>query len=487
MELELSLMGSRLGMVSGFDDLLALPMLRDVEPLEYQRKTVLKVLRQFRGRALLADEVGLGKTIEACLVLLELVVRRLVRKVLIVTPPSLIKQWEGELRRKFGLHFTSFDAEEFKEQGDAAWSRFSHVLASFHTAKRDPHRSAVLAQEWDMVIVDEAHHLRNRSTLLWKLASSLKTKYMLLLTATPVQNSVEDLHSLVTVLKPGLLRTPKDFHRRFTDRADRLMPKNLPELNRLVADVMVRNRRGTTGVAFTRRTAHTQAVSFFLPEREMYAGVSRVVRQALREHTGLSRMALLTLQKELGSSTRAAAATLRKLASEPRLGHALRVELQDLASAASLISGSAKLDRLAELVSSFPGKMLIFTQFRETQSAIMERLSAEGVPAVQFHGGLSRLEKEEVVRRFQEETRVMVATDAGSEGRNLQFCNAICNFDLPWNPMRIEQRIGRLSRIGQQRDVEVFNLVATDTLEAAILHLLEAKIAMFELVVVRST
>jgi SNF2 family DNA or RNA helicase len=337
------------------------------------------------------------------------------------------------------------------------------------------------------VIVDEAHHLRNRSTLLWKLASSLKTKYMLLLTATPVQNSVEDLHSLVTVLKPGLLRTPKDFHRRFTDRADRLMPKNLPELNRLVADVMVRNRRGTTGVAFTRRTAHTQAVSFFLPEREMYAGVSRVVRQALREHTGLSRMALLTLQKELGSSTRAAAATLRKLASEPRLGHALRVELQDLASAASLISGSAKLDRLAELVSSFPGKMLIFTQFRETQSAIMERLSAEGVPAVQFHGGLSRLEKEEVVRRFQEETRVMVATDAGSEGRNLQFCNAICNFDLPWNPMRIEQRIGRLSRIGQQRDVEVFNLVATDTLEAAILHLLEAKIAMFELVVVRST
>jgi len=482
-EHEVSLMGTRLGMVAGFDDLLTLQVVRDVEPLEYQRKTVETVLRRFRGRALLADEVGLGKTIEACMVLLELVMRGLVRRVLILTPPSLVEQWQGELSRKFGLDFISFDAQEFREQGNAAWAQHDRILASFHTAKREPHCSAVIDREWDLVIIDEVHHFRNRTTQLWKLAAALKTKYMLMLTATPVQNNIEELHSLVTLIKPGLLHTAKAFHRHFTQRSDKLTPKNIDELHRLLSDVMIRNRRATTGIAFTRRIARTDTIDLTPAEREVYARVSTFVHEALRTGNALSRMSLITLQKELGSSTQAASATLRKLATEGHVDAKARKSLRELAALAGSTTAGAKLDRLVDLARQFPDQMLVFTQFRATQSAIVRRLEEEGTASVAFHGGLTRMEKEDAVRSFQQGTRIMVATDAGSEGRNLQFCNAVCNFDLPWNPMKIEQRIGRLSRIGQHRDVHVFNLVAADTLESAILHLLEAKIAMFELVV----
>ncbi len=482
-EYTVSLMGSRLGLVAGFEELVALGIMRDVEPLEFQRKTVELILRRFRGRALLADEVGLGKTIEACMVLLELIVRRLVKRVLVLTPPSLVEQWQGELRRKFGLDFISFDHPDFKEQDNAAWSRNDLILASFHTAKREPHRTAVLEQEWDLVIIDEVHHFRNRSTLLWKLATSLKTKYLLLLTATPVQNNMEELYNLVTLVQPGLLRTAKAFQRHFTTRADKLVPKNIDELHRLLSDVMIRNRRATTGIAFTHRIARTETIDLSPGERALYTGVSTFVREALRTGTGLSRMSLLTLQKELGSSTQAAAATLRKLAGESSPWRGLHAGLKELTVMADSTTSSAKLDRLVELVDHEADQMLVFTQFRETQAAIVRRLQEEGVTLVAFHGGLTRLEKEAAVKKFQGGARVMITTDAGSEGRNLQFCNAVCNFDLPWNPMKIEQRIGRLSRIGQHRDVYVFNLVASKTLESAVLHLLEAKIAMFELVV----
>jgi SNF2 family DNA or RNA helicase len=127
--------------------------------------------------------------------------------------------------------------------------------------------------------------------------------------------------------------------------------------------------------------------------------------------------------------------------------------------------------------------MAIFTHFRATQHMLAEQLTRAGHHVAVFHGGLSRLEKERSVRQFRGPARLLLATDAGSEGRNLQFAHAVCNFDLPWNPMKIEQRVGRLSRIGQTHDVHVFNLVAADTVEAAVLHLLEAKLSMFELVI----
>src|SRR5207253_6345475 len=129
--------------------------------------------------------------------------------------------------------------------GVDAWKTFDRIIASMHTAKREPHRSAILQRRWDMIVVDEAHHLRNRTTLLWRFASELQKQYILLLTATPVQNNLEELFNLVTVLEPGLLRTARQFQRHFVDHRDHLAPRNLDELHRLLAEVMVRNRRST--------------------------------------------------------------------------------------------------------------------------------------------------------------------------------------------------------------------------------------------------
>jgi SNF2 family DNA or RNA helicase len=497
-QFDLALRAARLALHAGFDRLIALPLVRDVDPLEHQIRTAQTVLRRFRGRALLCDEVGLGKTIEAGLILAELAMRGLVRSVLVLVPPSLIEQWQGEMRRKFSIELTSHDDPAFREQGAAAWGSFDRVIASIHTAKRDPHRSAILARTWDIVIVDEAHHLRNRTTQAWKFASALRKQFILLLTATPVQNNLEELFNLVTLLEPGLLSTAKRFQSQFVDRRDKLTPRNVDELHALLAEVMVRNRRSTVGLQFTRRWARTESVAPSPAERDLYRDVTDFVRARLRsvkdkdkekgkgkdkESGSLTRMALLTLQMALGSSSPAAAGTLRKVAENPRLSADDRTRLAGLAERAGGQSSSTKVDRLLGLVGGFPDKMVIFTQFLATQELLRDRLRGAGHEVSVFHGGLSRLEKEAAVDRFRGPARLLLCTEAGSEGRNLQFAQAVCNFDLPWNPMRIEQRIGRLSRIGQTRDVHVFNLVAAGTLEASVLHLLEAKLNMFELVI----
>ena len=468
----------------GFDNLISLPLLRDVELYPHQLKTVQTVLRRFRGRALLCDEVGLGKTIEAGMILLELLMRKLARRVLILTPPSLIEQWRGEMSRKFGLDFVTHDDVAFTERGEQAWSAFDRILASYHTARREPHRAAVTGQEWDVVIIDEAHHCRNRNTLLWKLANALRKRYILLLTATPVQNNLEELYNLVTLLQPGLLSTARQFQRQFVDRHDKLAPRNLDQLHARLAEAMVRNRRSTVALRLTRRYAQTLRVTPLAAEQSLYADVTRLVKAHLRRaDSPLSRMALITLQKELGSSSLAAAATLDRLALTTRLTSAESDALREIADQARQQTESAKFERLLTLLRDFPDKIVIFTQFRMTQDVLYHVLRQAGESVALFHGRLSRLEKEDAVRAFQGEARILLSTESGSEGRNLQFCHALCNFDLPWNPMRIEQRIGRLSRIGQTRDVYVFNLVSADTLEADLLHLLEAKINLFELVI----
>lgn len=485
-DFELALRAARLATHGGFDQLLCLPLVRDMELLEHQLRTAKTVLRRLRGRAMLCDEVGLGKTVEAGLILSELSLRGLARSVLILTPPSLIEQWQGELRRKFSLDFITHDDEAFRARGVAAWGEVDRVIASFHTAKREPHRSAIVDRQWNLIIVDEAHHLRNRTTQLWRFASELKKQFMLLLTATPVQNHLDELFNLVTLLEPGLLSTARQFERRFVDRRDKLTPKNVEQLHELLKEVMVRNRRSTVGLQFTRRWARTERLTLSPGEAELYRGATDFIRSRLRSAqnpAGLSRTVLITLQMALGSSTEAAAGTLERMSENARLPDTLRQPLVELAASARGEPSRAKIDRLLELLGEFPDKMVIFTQFRATQQMLAERLAAAGHDAALFHGGLTRLEKEAAVARFRGPARLLVATEAGSEGRNLQFAHAVCNYDLPWNPMKIEQRIGRLSRIGQKHDVHVFNLVAAQTLEAAVLHLLDAKLSMFELVI----
>ncbi|MBI3360175.1 MAG: DEAD/DEAH box helicase, partial [Chloroflexi bacterium] len=202
------------------DELICLPTL-NFQPFDYQIRAAQTALRRFRGRGLLCDEVGLGKTIEAGLALKEYLTRQLARRVLIVTPPALVEQWREELAGKFGLtDFVSSADADFRAAGVGAWARFQRVIASLATARRVEHRAAIAEIDYDLVIVDEAHHLKNRASVSWKFVNSLKKKYVLLLTATPVENSLDELYNLITLLKPGQLKTPREFQRQFVVPGD---------------------------------------------------------------------------------------------------------------------------------------------------------------------------------------------------------------------------------------------------------------------------
>jgi len=162
---------------------------------------------------------------------------------------------------------------------------------------------------------------------------------------------------------------------------------------------------------------------------------------------------------------------------------ATRAELQRFLALAESIPLGRKLLAVKEILERFPGKFLIFTEYRQTLDKIVQQLQAWGIDAIGFHGGLNIDQKEAAVAAFKQDMRVLVSTESGAEGRNLQFCHQLINYDLPWNPMRVEQRIGRLHRLGQEKDVAIFNLSCNETIEAHVIELLARKIRMFELVI----
>lgn len=193
----LAVQGEESGLVTSFDELQCLKHLSGLSPLPHQLDTAHKVLFEMSGRAILADEVGLGKTIEAGLVLKEYLVRGLVSKVLILVPASLVLQWVRELNAKFGITAVA-------QKKSYSWGN-DIVVASMDTAKRDPHKELLLGSEYDMLIIDEAHKLKNKKSTNYQFVQQLRKKYCLLLTATPVQNDLGELFNLITLLKPGQL------------------------------------------------------------------------------------------------------------------------------------------------------------------------------------------------------------------------------------------------------------------------------------------
>ncbi|GFH39156.1 DEAD/DEAH box helicase [Streptomyces pacificus] len=454
----------------GFDSFLSLPHL-SFAPFGYQLQTAQTVLRRMRGRAILADEVGLGKTIEAGLVLSELRMRGLADRTLVLTPAGLVEQWREELERKFGLPTAIARGQGWTE----ADSDRPVVLASIAAARREPLKSRLTESQWDVVVADEAHRLRNPRSASGKLARALRARYLLLLTATPVENRLQDLYELVSLVAPGLLGTPAQFRQRHAGSgADASAPRNPAELRARTREVMVRHRRSEVEVLLPQRLAETVLVAPSREEAELYAGIAARIRE---EAEGASSARLLTLRgltRLAGSSPQAAAPTLAK------------VGWTDLAALAREIEGSTKADLLLERLRRHNGqgeKVLVFTAFRRTLEALAARLEREGVPAAVYHGSLSRRDKEAAVAAFRDSAPVLLSTESAGEGRNLQFCHVMANVDLPWNPMQIEQRLGRLHRVGQEHDVVLTNLVSRGTIEQRILHVLESKINLFELVV----
>ncbi|MBO8125960.1 MAG: DEAD/DEAH box helicase [Firmicutes bacterium] len=458
--------------------LIALEHLKDIwrrsEVVYYQHQldAACKVVHELHGRAILADEVGLGKTIEAGLILKEYILRKLVRKALILTPASLCRQWQQELREKFDI--TAWVA---RHQYD--WLTNDILIASIDLAKQEKNKKIILQNNYDLLIVDEAHKLKNSRTQNWQLVNAISAKYLLLLTATPVQNNLKELYNLITLLKPGQLGTYREFKKTYvlTDR----QPKNSEALKKLLGQVMIRNRRTDSGVNLPKRQITSIPVELSHEEWELYQEITEFIRAKTAAFGIQAGLSLLTLQREVCSSPMAAAVSLARM--HQKADHRDQSKIFDLLQKAVAIENPSKAWICLDLVRSHQDKVIIFTEYRATLQYLLKFFSENGLRVVGFDGSLSASRKQWVAHLFRLNADIMVSTESGSEGLNFQFCNVMINYDLPWNPLRLEQRIGRIHRLGQTRDVHVYNLSTIGTVEAHLLRLLDEKINMFNLVV----
>ncbi len=463
----------QLKVLAEVDQLVCLPALHHIDKHWYQIETAKKVIKQFGGRAMLSDEVGLGKTIEAALICKEYLARGQIKSLLVLTPATLVSQWQMELDEKFAI--PTITTDERDSSPEEFWHLNDRIVASINTAKHKSHFQHVTARDWDLVIVDEAHHLKNRRTLNWKLVNAIKKRFILMLTATPVQNNLVELFNLLTLLKPGLLHTEAQFKKEYVGSQNGRVPKNPEKLRQLMREVMVRNTRSVVDVKLPKRFASTITVQPREKEQELYAAIN----QYLRQHPGgIDKLTRNNLLMRSGSSPIALTETLKGL--QKRFDHD---ELAFLLKRASGIRNFEKAQQLVDLLQKSTQKTLVFINYKTTMSYLSKHLENHKIPHTCFRGSMSLKAKDAAIDSFRESVPVMLASETGGEGRNLQFANTIVNYDLPWNPMKIEQRIGRLHRIGQTQDVFIFNFCLANSIEAYILKILHDKINMFELVV----
>lgn len=481
-ETGLILRGEEMNAPAPGEELMALKTCFGVTAYEHQLQTVRTVLERMNGRALLADEVGLGKTIEAGLVLKEYLLRGLVKRVLILTPASLITQWQQELKTKFDLHFKN-------HQEISDWEDSDLVIASLDTAKSQKNQKAVQKIQYDLLIIDEAHKLKNKKTQNWKFVNSIKTKYLLMLTATPIQNDLLELFNLIAILKPGLLSTQQKFKADFLTNRDKRIPKNSAKLRQMLSEIMIRHRRSDTMIKFPQRFVHTESISLNPDEAKLYEELTEFIRRRYftlptqNNPRGINRLTLILLQKLMGSSTQALERALTKMINSNFYKDDFDQSLRRLLEMARNTSLSRKAEVLLDLVGKVDSKVIIFTQFRGTQDFLRDLLTKHGYSISIFNGQLSQSEKDACIESFRTKNQILISTESGGEGRNLQFCKVLINYDLPWNPMRIEQRIGRIHRLGQTEDVHIINLNAKDTIESYVLELLDRKINLFRLII----
>jgi len=547
-----------------------------------------RVMDQTPHRFLLCDEVGLGKTIEAAMVVKELRARGLAERVLILCPANLQRQWQYELKTKFNETFRVFNRDTLRflrnETRGNPWTTkeansviTSHAFASYNEDRRDQ----IAAVPWDLVIVDEAHHARRRrqgnrveQTNLYRLVRDLaanagtERRAVLFLTATPMQLQYHELFSLVELLNHTLFPSEDDFRdhidtrsdlirlisevesapasdddlEEYVSRAAKWLNNGVDRQERIVSvdellrrlrgahklnEVMLRNRRASIG-GFMPRTATIWDVELSPRELEAQQRMEQIISDGHRAATIASGRGanaigfLMTIyQKLAASSNRALLASLegrrqRLLGAErdpvePLNPDAASDQLEEDARSSEVTAQLDpavvdEADRIGEVIDLLrtldidskaqallenlrqiyyreaSPKIIIFTEFRETQEMLREVLSDEGWECELFHGQLSPYKKDNAVTRFRDGDGAcaLISTEAGGEGRNLQFANILINYDLPWNPMKVEQRIGRIDRIGQQREILIFNFRVRDTIEERILEVLHDRIGMFE-------
>ena len=567
-----------------YDDLVSLGHVGvDIKP--HQVAVVHKVISNYPHRFLLCDEVGLGKTIEAGMVLKELRARGGARRVLAIVPPSIVRQWQFEMKSKFNETFSVLNGPvvRFLENQGHTSNPFTfeeRILCSSGWVANPKWAELCAAVDWDLVIVDEAHHARShrsgeKTRLYWLVhdlaaPSHFARRAMLFLTATPMQLDTHELYSLVELLDPALFPSEEHFERHHAEApglsrlAELLSQRGFPipdedpdetvgqvarwletdedtvrhrlaagseerealvaELadRHLLSEVMIRNRKSEVG-GFMPRVASRWDVELTDKERTALKAVEEYVEYGFQLAEGAGNntygFVMVIFQKLMASSIAAIKESMSKRrervqsaasgrsASDSELEERLDY-YEDESEVAGMIGAAssaelALIDRaiealdhvevdskahvLEEQFSELFGedsnaKVLLFTQFRGTQRFLEERLSARGWGVNVFHGQMSPREKDDAVERFKNDAgpQILISTEAGGEGRNFQFCHILVNYDLPWNPMRVEQRIGRVDRIGQENAVSIFNLWVKDTIEERVLDVLEKRIKVFE-------
>lgn len=457
-------------LITDFRGLQSPKFLPNLTPFVHQLEVAETVIERMNGKAILADEVGLGKTIEAGLILKEYLIRGLVKKALILAPASLVNQWIEELNRKFHIPAMQFNKKYDLQLCDI-------VVMSIDMAKRSPHKEKIYAQNFDLIIIDEAHKLKNHKTKNYEFVQNLKKKFCLLLTATPIQNDVFELFYLITLLKPGHLGNYETFQSAFS--ASKHDVEHEEFLKELVNQVMVRNTREATGIEWPDRHVEIIPIEFSKNEQEVYDMISELKNSSSVVSDAFS---VITLQREMCSSKEAAHLTLTKMREKCMVQEDIYT-VDSILHKLTELQMNSKAEKAFELITQANDKVIIFTEYRATQVYLQNYLYAKGISSVLFNGKFSKSKREWMKQLFKHNAQVLIATESGSEGINLQFCRYVINYDLPWNPMKLEQRIGRVHRLGQEHDVHIYNLAIKETIDDHIVNLLYTKIDVFEKVV----
>lgn len=508
-------------------------------PLPHQLHVLNRAMETNNIRYILADEVGLGKTIEAGMIIRELKSRGLVSRILVVCPTGLVTQWASEMQEKFHEKFqvilpSDYDTIRRLTDNDDVYGQFDQVISPMDSIKpiekhagwseekvekyNEERIYSIINSGWDLIIIDEAHRVAGSSgeVARYKLGNLLAqaSPYLLLLSATPHNGKTEPFLRLIRLLDadafpnaksivreqvaPYLIRTEKreaidnNGNLLFKNRITHLVTISWDERNNLQRELyeMVSSYVSETyNKALRNRKKNMCLIFLLIIMQRMVTSSTAAIQQSLER-----RLSVLKEQRTCVGNLKEE--DLDELNIEDGVEEAIEAisldmdleieELQQivsLAKQAQFQNRDAKVEPLimeidAILSADRSQKIIIFTEFVATQNYLQELLVNIGYSVTILNGGMSIDERNAAMQEFKTSTSIFISTDAGGEGLNLQFANIIINYDLPWNPMKIEQRCGRVDRIGQQRDVHIYNFIVGETVENRVREVLEEKLSV---------